>query len=110
MHRPGKSVRYAHCWTSAVVSACLHLQNEQPNPYLVKVENKIQFADVSKEAVQDLDKKVYSLQVCQLIVIGIDADAKEKARVSPVNNLQRTKFNEIGLMFLVSGCDQTVDL
>lgn len=51
-----------------------------------------------------------SLQVCQLIIVGIYTGAEEEASISPVDNLARAaEFDEIGLVFLIARCDETVD-
>jgi hypothetical protein len=50
-------------------------------------------------------------QVRQLIVIGIDANAKEQPRISPVNNLRAAaELDEIRLVLLISRRDKTVYL
>ena len=55
--------------------------------YLVEIENQIQFADIAEVVVQDLYKKVYALQIRQLVVCDIHAKTEEKARVSSVDDL-----------------------
>jgi hypothetical protein len=45
---------------------------------------------------------VYSLKVCELVVVCIDACAEEEPGVSAIDNL--------GLMLLVAGRDEAVDL
>lgn len=50
------------------------------------------------------------LQVGQLIVIGVDTYAEEKPGVTPVNNLEGPELNEVGLVLLVSGRDESMDL
>ena len=54
--------------------------------YLVKIKHQIQLTHIPEKAIQHLDEKMYRLQVRQLIVIGVDADAEEEARVSAVDN------------------------
>jgi hypothetical protein len=53
---------------------------------------------------------VYSLQERKLVVIGVDARAEEQACVAPVHDLVVSKLDEIGLVFLVAGRDESVDL
>lgn len=53
---------------------------------------------------------MYGLQIRQLVIVGVDADAEEKPRVAPVDNLQVPELNEVGLMLLISRGDQAVDL
>ena len=51
-----------------------------------------------------------SLQIRQLVIIRVDADAEKEARVPPVDDLVVAELNEVGLVFLVAGCDQAVYL
>lgn len=60
--------------------------------------------------IQYLDEEMYGLQIRQLVIVGVDADAEEKPRVAPVDNLQVPELNEVGLMLLISRGDQAVDL
>lgn len=53
---------------------------------------------------------MYGLQIRKLIIIGVDADAEEKARVPAVDDLQVSELDEVGLVLLISGGDQAVDL
>jgi len=53
---------------------------------------------------------MYSLQIRQLVIVGVDADAEEESRIAPVDDLQRAKFDEVGLVFLIAGGDEAVDL
>lgn len=53
---------------------------------------------------------MYCFQIRQLVVIGVDAYAEEEARVPPVDYFQRAEFDEVGLVLLVSGGDEAVDL
>lgn len=50
------------------------------------------------------------LQVRQLVIVGVDAHAKEEPSIPPVNNLERSELNEVGLVLLVPGRDKSVDL
>lgn len=53
---------------------------------------------------------MYRLEICQLVIIRIDADAEEQPRVPPINDPVLPEFNEVGLMLLVPRCDQAVHL
>jgi hypothetical protein len=51
------------------------------------------------------------LEVRQLIIIRINADAKKEAGVSTINDLcAALELDEVGLVFLVSWGDEAVDL
>ena len=79
--------------------------------HLVEVENQIQLTDIPEELVQHLDEEMDGFQVRQLVVIGVDADTEEQPRVSAVDDLgAAAELDEIGLVFLVSGCDEAMDL
>ena len=54
---------------------------------LVEVEHQIQLADVAEVMVQDLHKQVDGLQVGQLIVCDVHAQAEVEARIPPVDDL-----------------------
>ena len=49
-------------------------------------------------------------EVRELVVVGVDADAEEEARVPPVDDLERAELDEVGLVLLVAGRDEPVDL
>ena len=53
---------------------------------------------------------MYRLQIRQLVVVCVDAHAEEEACVPPVDYLERAELDEIGLVLLVSGSDEAVDL
>jgi hypothetical protein len=54
---------------------------------------------------------VYSLKVCELVVVCIDACAEEEPGVSAIDNLGHVaEFDKVGLMLLVAGRDKAVDL
>lgn len=59
----------------------------QDRIHFVKVKDEIQLAHVAKEAVQHLDEQVDRLEVGQLIVVGIDADAEKETSISPIDDL-----------------------
>ena len=52
---------------------------------------------------------MYSLQICKLIVIGVDTDAEEQARIAPIDDLERAEFDKVGLVFLVARRDEAMD-
>lgn len=56
--------------------------------YLVKVKDEIEFADVSKEGIEDFDKEVDGLEVGEFVVVGVDAQAKEESRIATVHDLE----------------------
>lgn len=49
-------------------------------------------------------------EICELVIIGVDAHAEEQAGVSPIDNLGSAELDEVGLVLLVSRRDETVDL
>ncbi|RUS17629.1 hypothetical protein BC937DRAFT_89701 [Endogone sp. FLAS-F59071] len=55
--------------------------------HLVEIENQVKLAHVAEESVQDLHEEVDGLEVGELVVIGVDADAEEEASVTAVDNL-----------------------
>ena len=102
---------------------------------LVKIKHEVQLAHVPEELVQHLDEEVDGLEVGQLVVVGVDAHAEEEARVPPVHDLRGAEvlahdaggvrgvvrgggvgggrgaeLDEVGLVFLVAGRDEAVDL
>lgn len=50
------------------------------------------------------------LQIRELVIVGVDAHAEEQPRVSPIYDLRGAELDEVGLMLLVSGRDEAVDL
>ncbi len=78
--------------------------------HLVKVEHQVQLADIPEEGVEHLDKEVDRLEVGELVVVGVDARAKEEPRVAAVDELVVAELDEVGLVFLVAGGDEAVDL
>lgn len=63
--------------------------------YLVKVEDQIEFADVAKEGIQDLDKEVDCLKVGKLVIVGINAQTKEQTSVAAVDDLEVAELRPI---------------
>ena len=49
-----------------------------------------------------------SFQICQLIIIRVDAYKKEQTRITPINNLERAEFDKVGLMLLISRRNQAM--
>lgn len=76
----------------------------------VEVEDEVEFADVAEEGVEDLDEEVDGLEEGQLVVVGVDAGAKEEPRVPPVDNLVVAELDEVGLVFLVARRYEAVNL
>jgi hypothetical protein len=60
--------------------------------YLVKVEDKIEFANVAKEGIKNFDKEVDRLQIRKFVIVGIDTQAKEKSGVSTIDDLEVTEL------------------
>jgi hypothetical protein len=104
-----------------------------PNPegtlltHLVKIKDQIQLAHIPKELVQHLDKEVDGLQVGELVVVGVDTHAEEEARVPAIDDFRGRQvlagngggargggrgpeLHEVGLVFLVTGRYQAMDL
>lgn len=77
---------------------------------LVEVEDEVELAHVAEEGVQDLDEEVDGLEIRQLVVVGVDARAEEEARVPSVHHLVVPELDEVGLVFLVAGRYEAVDL
>jgi hypothetical protein len=77
---------------------------------LVKVEDEVELADVAEEGVEDLDEEVDGLEVGQLVVVGVDAGAKEEAGVPPVHNLVVAELYKVGLVLLIARGYEAVDL
>jgi hypothetical protein len=50
------------------------------------------------------------LEVGELVVVGVDARAEEEPRVAPVDELVVAELDEVGLVLLVAGGDEAVDL
>lgn len=54
---------------------------------LVKIKDEVQLAHVPEELIQHLYEEVDRLQVRQLVVVRVDANAEEQPRVPPVDDL-----------------------
>lgn len=82
-----------------------------PITHLVKVENKIQLAHIPKELIQHLDEEMNSLQVCELIVVSVHANAEEQPSVSAVHDLSAAaELDKIRLILLISGGNEAMHL
>lgn len=77
---------------------------------LVEVKDQVELADVAEEGVQDLDEEVDGLEEGQLVVVGVDACAEEEAGVPAIDDLVVAELDEVGLVFLVAGGYEPVDL
>lgn len=51
-----------------------------------------------------------SFKVGELVVIGVNACAKEESCIAPIDNLVVAELDKVGLVFLVAGCYKTMDL
>ena len=108
---PGTPHRVSRRPTTRPVSAITPISSTPSNlTHLVEIKNQIQLTHIPKEAIQHLDEKMYRFQIRQLVVVRVDAHAEEEACVAPVDDLQRAEFDEVGLVLLVSGGDEAVDL
>lgn len=77
---------------------------------LVEVEDQVQLADVAEEGVEDLDEEVDGLEEGELIVVGVDAGAEEESGVPAVDDLVVAELDKVGLVLLVAGRYEAVDL
>lgn len=78
--------------------------------HLVEIKHQVQLAHIPKKAIQHLHEEVYGLQIRQFVVVGVHANTEEQARVPPVDDFEGAEFDEVGLVFLVAGGDEAVDL
>lgn len=62
---------------------------------LVEVKYEVQLADVAEEGVEDLDEEVDGLEVGELVVVGVDADAEKQAGVAAVDELAAAELDEV---------------
>ncbi len=53
---------------------------------------------------------MYGLEIRELVIVGVDADAEEEAGVAAVDDFEGAEFHKVGLVFLVAGRDEAVDL
>ena len=79
--------------------------------YLVKVEHQVQFTHIAKELIQHFYKEVYRFQVCELVIVGVYARAKEQSGIAAVDDFRcAAELDEVGLVFLIAWSDEAVDL
>jgi hypothetical protein len=79
--------------------------------YLVEVEYQVQLTDITEESIQNLHKEMYGFEVCELVIVGVDACAEEETGVSAVDDLGHVaELDEVGLVLLVARCNEAVDL
>lgn len=77
----------------------------------VEIEHEIELAHVPEELIEHLDEEVYGLEIGELVVGAVDADAKEEPGVSTIDYLCRAlELDEVRLVFLIARCDQAMDL
>ena len=69
----------------------------------VEVENQVQFADVVEILVEDFDEVVDGLEIHEVVVADVDADAKVESRVSSVHDLEVSKLDEVGVFGVADG-------
>jgi hypothetical protein len=56
--------------------------------------------------IQHFDKEMDGFEICELVVVCIDADAEEQSGVSAVYDLgAAAELDEIGLVFLIARGD-----
>jgi hypothetical protein len=70
----------------------------------VKVEDQVQFTHIAEVMVQDLHKQVDALQVGQLVIGGVHAQAEEQPGIPPVYylvafELQVERYAAVSLPF-----------
>lgn len=56
--------------------------------YLVEVKNKVQFAYIVEVFIEHLHKVVDRLQIAQVVVVYVHADAEVQPRIPPVHNFE----------------------
>lgn len=78
--------------------------------HLIEVKHQIKLTNIPKEAIQHLDKEVYRLQICQLVIIRVDASAEKEACIAAVDYPVVAELDEVGLVLLVARRDEAVDL
>ena len=63
---------------------------------LVEIEHQVQLAHVVEVLVEHLDEVVYRLQVVQIVVLHVDADAEVQAGVASVDDLEVAELERSG--------------
>ncbi len=64
----------------------------------VKIEHQIQFTNIVEVFVEDLDEVMDGLQVEQVVVGHVYADAKVEAGVPPIDDLVVSELDEIRVL------------
>lgn len=82
----------------------------QNSIHFVKVEHEVQLTYIVKEGVKDLDKQMDGFQICEFVVVGVHAYTKEETSVTSIHYLVIPKLYEVGLVFLVTRSNQSVNL
>lgn len=73
-----------------------HLVDDTVN--LIEVEHQIQFANIVEVFVQHFYKVVYRLEISQVVVAHVHADAEVEAGVAPVDDLEVSELHEIRVL------------
>ena len=71
--------------------------------HLKETKNQVQFTDIVKVLVEDLNKVVNGLKIIEVIVIHVDTDAEVQPSVAPVDNLKVPELHKV-CMFGISYC------
>ena len=71
--------------------------------HLKETKNQVQFTDIVKVLVEDLNKVVNGLEIIEVIVIHVDTDAEVQSSVAPVDNLKVPELHKV-CMFGISYC------
>jgi len=73
--------------------------------HLVEVEHQVQLAHVVKVLVEHLHKVVDGLEVVQVVVAHVHTDAKVEAGVPPVDDLEVSKLDKVGVLLITDSDD-----
>ena len=65
----------------------LRWRNKEQQAHLMEVKHQVQLAHVAEELVQELHEQVDGLEISQLVIAHVHAQAEEEASVSPVDDL-----------------------
>jgi len=71
----------------------------------VEVEDEVELADVVEILVEDLDEVVDGLQIRQVVVTHIHADAEVETSVAAVDDLEVAELDEVGVLGVADGHD-----
>ena len=66
--------------------------------HLVEVEHKIKFANIVKIFVENFNKVVDGLQVVEIVIVDINADAEVEAGIATVDNLEVSKLDKVRML------------